>query len=477
MLKRTTVLFLIFFICPVLITTVFSAELSSGNVSEYWMGIMSDGGRIGYTHTKITGDNDSMEVYEDSVMNITVLGTRTSLDLRSDYILGDGKINSFEYSLKSDSANLELIGVQKGDKLIMRSGGDNPKVIMLDLNRDYILPSLLPGKLASLGMNKGDEHIFYLFDPIIFYTGGDLTKLKAVVSVKGKEEVSTPSGSYDAYKVKVDAMGTSTDMWITSDGKKVKEEIPPGFVSYLSDESVKNGEDEDSFDIVKKTSIPSGKIIKNARDVREMKVEIKGIDDFSDLDINDGYRQFLSGNRLDINVNGKIGSGNGSGSGSSGDIDKYLKGSNLINTTDSKIVKKSKQITGNATDKKKKARLINDWVFENLEKVPTLSIPDSVDILESRKGDCNEHSVLFAALARAAGVPVKVVLGIVYLDGRFYYHAWDEIYAGGWLAVDPTFGQFPADATHIKLLEGDISKSTDIIRVVGKIGLNVLYYQ
>ena len=106
-----------------------------------------------------------------------------------------------------------------------------------------------------------------------------------------------------------------------------------------------------------------------------------------------------------------------------------------------------------------------------------LSIPDSVEILQKRKGDCNEHAVLFAALTRAAGVPVKVVLGLVYLDGRFYYHAWDEIYSDGWIAVDPTFGQFPADATHIKLLEGDISRSTDIIRVVGKIQLNVLYYE
>jgi len=90
------------------------------------------------------------------------------------------------------------------------------------------------------------------------------------------------------------------------------------------------------------------------------------------------------------------------------------------------------------------------------------------------KGDCNEHAVLFAALTKAVGIPVKVVLGVVYLDGRFYYHAWNEVYLGKWVPVDSTFGQMPSDATHIKFIEGDISKSPEILKVVGKIKLEVI---
>ena len=77
-------------------------------------------------------------------------------------------------------------------------------------------------------------------------------------------------------------------------------------------------------------------------------------------------------------------------------------------------------------------------------------------------------------MARSIGVPTKVVLGLVYLEGRFYYHAWNEVYLGSWVPVDSTFGQIPADATHIKLLEGDISKSPEILRVVGKLNLEIV---
>jgi transglutaminase-like putative cysteine protease len=73
-------------------------------------------------------------------------------------------------------------------------------------------------------------------------------------------------------------------------------------------------------------------------------------------------------------------------------------------------------------------------------------VPVAAEVLRRMSGDCNEHTALYVALARAAGIPSRVALGLVYEDGFFCYHAWPEIYAGRWIAVDPTLGQFPADA-------------------------------
>ena len=69
---------------------------------------------------------------------------------------------------------------------------------------------------------------------------------------------------------------------------------------------------------------------------------------------------------------------------------------------------------------------------------------------------------------------LKLVLGLVYLDGKFYYHAWNEAFVGEWIAVDPTFGQLPADASHVKFLEGNLDKSSEILRLVGRIELDVV---
>ena len=91
------------------------------------------------------------------------------------------------------------------------------------------------------------------------------------------------------------------------------------------------------------------------------------------------------------------------------------------------------------------------------------------------EGDCNEHSVLYAALARAAGLPTRVAAGIVYLDGAFLYHAWNEVWLGErWVAVDPTFDQFPADATHIKLVEGGPEVHDRLLQVIGRLSVDIL---
>ena len=101
----------------------------------------------------------------------------------------------------------------------------------------------------------------------------------------------------------------------------------------------------------------------------------------------------------------------------------------------------------------------------------------ATDVLRTKKGDCNEHATLFTALARAAGIPAKIAVGLTYKDGFFYYHAWSEIFAGQWIAVDPTLGQFPADAGHIRLITGDLDRQVQVLPVINKIRIEGLEYR
>ena len=70
-----------------------------------------------------------------------------------------------------------------------------------------------------------------------------------------------------------------------------------------------------------------------------------------------------------------------------------------------------------------------------------------------------------------------MALGLVYREGSFYYHAWPEIFIGRWIAVDPTLGQFPADAAHIRLISGDIGAQMRILGVIGKIKIEGIEYR
>ncbi|HPD61203.1 MAG TPA: transglutaminase-like domain-containing protein, partial [Thermodesulfobacteriota bacterium] len=158
------------------------------------------------------------------------------------------------------------------------------------------------------------------------------------------------------------------------------------------------------------------------------------------------------------------------------DLKGYLQPTPLIQSRDERIIKQAKSIVGDNRDAETAARKLLAWVFRTVKKKPTLSIPSAIETLDLKTGDCNEHTALFTALSRSLGMPTRICGGIVYLKDKFYYHAWPEIYLGRWVAVDPTFNQFPADATHIRLVVGELSEQIKILSVVNKIKLEVLEY-
>jgi transglutaminase-like putative cysteine protease len=120
------------------------------------------------------------------------------------------------------------------------------------------------------------------------------------------------------------------------------------------------------------------------------------------------------------------------------------------------------------------AEKLNTWVHDSLKKEVVFSIPNALEILRTKRGDCNEHTQLYVALARAIGLPARVATGLAYLRGKFYYHAWPEVWLNDWVAVDPTFGQFPADAAHLRFAVGGLAQQADLIRLIGNLKIDVL---
>jgi len=117
---------------------------------------------------------------------------------------------------------------------------------------------------------------------------------------------------------------------------------------------------------------------------------------------------------------------------------------------------------------------IATWVHDSLSKEPAVTLPSAEATLRSRRGDCNEHAQLFVALARAAGIPARTVSGVVAIDGRFYYHAWAEVMLQRWVGVDPTLGQHPTDASHLRLLVGGLTVQAELTRIIGRLQLDIV---
>jgi transglutaminase-like putative cysteine protease len=138
------------------------------------------------------------------------------------------------------------------------------------------------------------------------------------------------------------------------------------------------------------------------------------------------------------------------------------------------IVALARRLRGRDTDPALVAERINRWVYDSLRKEITVGVPSALGTLRARRGDCNEHAQLYVALARAAGIPARVSAGLAYLDGKFYYHAWPEVWLERWVAVDPTFGQFPADASHLRFIIGGLGRQAELLRLMGALHIDVL---
>jgi hypothetical protein len=87
-------------------------------------------------------------------------------------------------------------------------------------------------------------------------------------------------------------------------------------------------------------------------------------------------------------------------------------------------------------------------------KIDMLGYGSAFEAWKSRRGDCTEYAVLLAAMGRAAGVPTRVVSGLVYarrFEGQrhvFVPHAWVHAWTGnGWESFDAAIGTF--DSTHL----------------------------
>lgn len=440
------------------------------------MSIYSGGQRVGSSVYTIKKQGDSAEVFEKTSIRIKLLDKVQDVSTEGTYRLAGGEVESFEYEFDSPSGGMKLTGERaEGGYRIKTGSVSGESELFFKTSSSPIPAALIPEWLSSRELRAGAEYKVPVMDPLTIVAGGDENALLTVHRVKGREKVEVPGlGSFDAWKIVSDVSGMEMTSWLTDTGLVVKQEMPPGLTAYKDPVAGGGGQGGlEVFEITDITSIPSDRKLDDPRGTAYLKAGISGLPRDGGFELADGYRQFTNGDTVEIKAEGPDRDGAYT-IPYKGGLGEYMRPEPLVDSGAPEITAAAVEITADEKDAAKAAALINDWVFRNIKKEGTASVPNALDVLKTRSGDCNEHSALYAALARAAGIPTKTVSGTIYIDGRFYYHAWNEVYVGKWVAVDSAFGQMPADATHIKLIEGNLSDTSRIMKAVGKINLNIL---
>ncbi|MDA8126079.1 MAG: lasso peptide biosynthesis protein [Deltaproteobacteria bacterium] len=436
------------------------------------MNILQEGRKIGYAQRSDIATATGFRFSEKIFMRINTLGVsqpltvQTTADLKPDRTLA-----SFHFDLRSNLFKFNASGEVKGKQLNVRLG--NPveeKINTIELSEPPYLGGGILEFAGTSGLRPGEGKTFPVFDP------ASLGQRPVRVTFLGEEPLTVMGKTQAAKKLSIDFMGMRQYAWVASDGSALREEGMLGIVltRVTREEALAGLAGELSADLTELASTVPSKPIDAAGRLRLLKVRLSGFSE--EPFFLDGGRQTFRNGQLTVRRESLAGTHRQT-TGEGGDLAASRKSTPFIQADHPKIRRQAAKIVNPDDPDGVKADKLLAWVYKNLEKRPVLSVPSALATLENRIGDCNEHAVLLAALARAAGLPAEVEAGVVYLRGRFFYHAWNVLYLkdrGGWTTADAVFGQLPADVTHIRFVRGEADRQLDLAGLIGKLKVEIL---
>jgi len=381
-------------------------------------------------------------------MKVRLLGTPAELSL-------DGWLwravseprAEFDATITSAGGTVRTAGRIFNDELRARitSGGETFPV-NLPIDRSLLAPDALLWRLPAPKLRPGEETTLDAFDPI----SGRPARLR--LACVREELVRVGGGDVRTRVFAASTTHGTITAWLTGDGEVIKADTPWGLsVRRLSPtEALTLRRGGDGPELVTALRIlPSG--VRPAHGARRMVVRLAGMPASRPLPTDDTQRLGRDAQSLVIAPLQPL--PHATTGAASAELTAALACDALVQCDHPKIRAQAAEIVAGERDPWRRAVRIERWVYANLAKRPVLSINSALDVLTHREGDCTEHTALFTALARAAGIPTRQIAGLAWSEALqgFAYHAWPEVFVGRWVWVDPTFGQEIADATHIRM--------------------------
>ncbi|MCP4114288.1 MAG: transglutaminase domain-containing protein [Desulfobacteraceae bacterium] len=452
---------------------------------ETWMAIHQNRKRIGFSHRIIERTGLGYRVVEKTVMKINTMGMVQDLVVTSESDTEpDFSLRSFDFEVVSGRFRFQVAGRIENSllRVTTRANNDDPsRPVTIPLEtRPYLSAGIVQAMGAS-GLAEPDRVVVFVFDPVT------MGQVPVTVRVMGHESLLVMGKTVSTKKLSFKFKGVTQHAWVDGTGRVVKEEGILGMSLTLTsrEEALEGAVGGDDLTLL--ASVAPNRPIEDPQGLTRLEVKISGIDmvdlghddgdpgmDLQNLDL-DGGRQSFAYNRLTI-IKERLPGNHADDAAMAAVDERFLAPGPFIRSDHPGIVSQAGRIEKSGDTPLEKIRAVLRWMDENIEKRPVLSMPDAVSTLRNRMGDCNEHAVLFAALCRALGIPARVEAGLVYLNHRFYYHAWNGVYLGRWITVDSLFNQLPADVTHIRLASGAGGRGLGLgmVGVMGRIKLEIV---
>ncbi len=481
---------------PALAQTGKPAEIKG--TKESWTGLYFNSRKIGYTNIVTESatyhGKPAIKLTSSSVARLEMFGKTVAQDTRG-YTITDSTYKPLyaEYNISSNGSVVQIKADYQPDKIVctVNSGGAPVKKevpVPPGANLTADSNDVVQGKKLAVGQKM----TFYFLEPL------SVSLQKTDIEVQGEDQVTTDEGTTKAFRVVATTPFGAMTSWQTPYGDLLKGDLPLGMAMFRESKiKAKNlsstaprfivlgqsGGAKTAYippkDFAQATAVTVNKPIENPRAVKSLSLLISGIDDPKLIISDERQRAERAGtDQWSMTIRARRFDAAKSATLPIADsgVQPQLLRAPYLETDDAQIVMIAAELRGQDVNAYNVAVKIHDWVNTHMTPDYSIGVPRScVEINGKWRGVCRDYATLFAGIARAAGIPTRVCGGMVFAEGKFFYHAWVECWVGEWVPFDPTMKESVfVDATHIKFAQGDVTDMFQVAGVVGRAKIKIL---
>ncbi len=423
---------------------------------EVWMGLVFNGAKVGFSHLAVRPDPEHSGGYalcSEAALRFRFLLVDKAVNLTGcDRVDAGLRLRDFDARMELDRSRLEISGRVEGGALHLETRSDGRET-------RQVLPlagPLYPASAVNLvpvvrGLREGARYRYTVYS----------VETRSLAEVEQRVVAWEESELFEgpAWRVETRMLGQAVTTWIDAEGRP-RLELSMGGVLIAGLESERRARRYvveaalNKQDVLLELSrVPAQPPIRQPRSVRGLDLILHGLDGVHPP--SNSWQRCISQGR---GVRCRIGSLHPGGLPAVPPDPARDRASTWTVPARNPFIRDlARRIVAGVREPHARLRHLLDWIAGHITRTAEDTF-SALDVLRTRRAECQGHAALLAALARSLGIPVRVVNGLVYSGAHegFLFHTWTRVWLEDrWVPVDPVFGQFPADATHVELLAGE----------------------
>ena len=447
-----------------------------------YLAILMEGKKIGYAeYTRIVEDG-KVTTHQQMAMMLGRGGQTVKIESSETHIeTSDGKPLGFEMRQTMSGIEQKRIGVIADGKVTVAvETAGQPQSIAIDWPKGALLNEGMRLVQEQQGLKEGTAYEVDIFRPDM------MMALKSQVAVGKKEVVDLLGRVVELTEVKVTMQIPGQPITVTSyvndDLKAVKTLVPMlGMVLEMvqCDKAFALRED-DVVDFLDRLSVKSPSELTDIAGKASIEYQLSPTGSETLIfPTTSSQAVHQDGDRIVVTVKPYVPENDPPlpYNGDNAEVLAALKPTEYLQSDNAKVKELADAAVGATTETLKAARQIESFVKGYIvTKDLSVGYATAAEVAQSRQGDCSEHAVLTAAMCRAAGIPARVVCGVVYAEAFigqksvFGGHMWTEVFVdGGWVGLDATRAPKGFGPGHIAMAVGDGNPS-DFFSLVNTLG-------